>query len=423
MKRIKRLLLVLLTSSSLQVFAQTSDAVFKKIYDLVEQTNFFKANEYYNLQKNNLNKIHQDVVEALLHNAFNQLERSNEKVGKLVQAKNNLPDSLMLKLYRIKEDNAVKLYDYKEAKNTLVTVLQDYKQLLTNDNKSELENNLKIWTALENEAKQQVAIKEHTCLKMEKDKAGLNNLTVSSGENKAEFIFDTGANLSTASETTAKKMGMKIIPAAIEVGTITGEIVSAQLAVCPILKLGAIEIRNSIFLVMKDEALAFPQIGYQIQGILGFPVIEAFKEVQITQDGFFIVPKEETELETKSNLAMDGLTPLVLLNDKHFTLDTGADSTILYSSYFSENRQNIIANYAETDISFGGAGGVKEFKGYKIDFNIAINEKNITLKNVSLLTTGIDEMKNGVYGNIGQDLIRQFDKMTLNFNQMFIKFD
>ena len=28
-----------------------------------------------------------------------------------------------------------------------------------------------------------------------------------------------------------------------------------------------------------------------------------------------------------------------------------------------------------------------------------------------------------VYGNIGQDLIKQFNKMTMNFDKMFIKFD
>ncbi|RTZ46153.1 hypothetical protein EJ377_17055 [Chryseobacterium arthrosphaerae] len=48
--------------------------------------------------------------------------------------------------------------------------------------------------------------------------------------------------------------------------------------------------------MFADQALSFPQISYQINGILGFPVIEALKEVQLTQDDYFIVPEKETKI-------------------------------------------------------------------------------------------------------------------------------
>ncbi len=338
MKQTKRLLLILLTSLTLNAFGQSQNTTFDKIYNLVEQKNFFKALETYNIQKDELATVHQKVIEIFLDNAFNRLKASNKKIDQLIQEKNNLSDSLMLKLYKTKEDNSIKLFNYREAKNTITTIMNNYKKLLSEDDKNEMENSLKIWTALEHEPKQQVKIKEANYLKMNKDKAGLNNLKVSAGKNIVDFIFDTGANLSTTSETTAKQLDMKIIPVDIEVGTITGEKAPAQLAVCPIMTLGNIEIQNAVFLVLKDDGLAFPQIDYSINGILGFPIIEALKEIQTTQDGYFIVPKEETKFEGKSNMAMDGLTPLVLINDKHFTFDTGADHTILYSSYYSENR-------------------------------------------------------------------------------------
>jgi len=423
MKQTKEILLILLVSFSLNVSGQLQNTAFNKIYHLVEQKNFFKASEIYEAQKNELTTVHRQIIEVILDNAFNRLEISNKNITRLTRSKNNLPDSLMLKLYKTKEDNAVKLFDYRAAKNAVTTILADYKKLLSDNDRNEIENNLKIWTVLEREPKQQVKIKEFNRLKMEKDKAGLNNLKVSGDKNTVDFIFDTGANLSTTSETAARQLNMKIIPADIKVGTITGETVFAQLAVCPIMTLGNIEIRNAVFLVLKDDVLAFPQIDYKINGILGFPVIEALKEIQTTPDGYFIVPKKETKYEAKSNMAMDGLTPLILLNDKHFALDTGADHTILYSSYYSENRQEIESNRTQTTIAFGGAAGAKEFKGYKIDISFNVNDKNVTLKNVSVLTHSLEEKENGIYGNIGQDFIRRFDKMTLNFNRMFIKFN
>ena len=421
MKRTK-IVIAFLTLLSLNVWGQTKNTAFIQIYDLIEQKNFFKAKEIYDLQKKDLSDSHQKFVEAFLDNAFNRLEESNNQINQLIKAESNLPDSLILELYKIKEDNYVKLFDYKEAKNALITILKDYKDLLSENEINGIENSLKIWSALENEPKQKTFIKDAVRLKIEKDKVGLNNLKVSKGKDSLNFIFDTGANLSTVPKSTAQLFGMKIIPVDIEVGTITGEKVPAQIAVCPEFKLDNIEILNSIFLVLDDNALAFPQIDYQIYGVLGFPVIEALREIQITRDGYFIVPKEETKNSFESNMAMDGLTPLIYINQRHFTFDTGADRTLFYHSYYIENQKEIDKNYKPEKISFGGAAGRKEFDGYVISVNINILDKEITLKDIQLLKEKIKDSET-VYGNIGQDLIKQFHKMTMNFDRMFIKFD
>ena len=195
---------------------------FIHIYDLIEQKNFFKAKEIYDLQKKDLSDSHQKFVEAFLDNAFNRLEESNNQINQLIKAESNLPDSLILNYIESKRIIA-KLFDYKEAKNALTTILKDYKNLLSENEINEIENSLKIWFALENEPKQKTFIKDAVRLKMEKDKVGLNNLKVSNGKDSLNFIFDTGANLSTVPKSTAQLFGMKIIPVDIEVGTITGE--------------------------------------------------------------------------------------------------------------------------------------------------------------------------------------------------------
>lgn len=421
MKRIK-IVITLLTLLSLTVCGQTENPAFARIYGLIEQKNFFKAKEIYGSQQRELSKTHQKVVEAFLDNAFNRLQESNNQISQLIKAKSDLPDSLILELYRIKEDNNVKLFEYNEARNALIAILKNYKSLLKEDEINETQNSLKIWTALANEPKQKTIIKEAVCLKMERDKAGLNNLKVSNGTDSLGFIFDTGANLSTVSKSSADKFKMKIIPVDIEVGTITGEKVPAQLALCPELKLGSIEIKNVVFLVLNDEALSFPQVDYQIYGILGFPVMEALREIQITRDGYFIVPKEETETKSEPNMAMNSLTPLVYIDKRHFSFDTGADNTMFYHSYYIENKEEIDTSYEPVKISFGGAAGSKEFDGYVINVNMNIMDKEITLNDIHLLKEKIKDDETG-YGNIGQDLIQQFDKMTINFERMFIRFD
>ncbi|WP_261512667.1 retropepsin-like aspartic protease [Chryseobacterium paludis] len=402
-------------------FCQTPVSKFDILYKKIDQKNFFIVHELFEKNKKDLPVEYQYFTEAVLYNAFNKPEESNQKILKLESSKTRLPDSLMLKIWRIKEDNCMKQYDYKGAKKAIEVAINQYNDLLTEDEKSDFKNNLKIWTALENEPRQQVTFNGDTRIKMEKDVANLKNLKISTGEDTMNFIFDTGANISTIAASAARRLKMKIIPADIDVDAITGISVKADLAVCKKLVLGNITIENAIFLVFADTALSFPQINYQINGILGFPVIEALNEVQLTQDDYFIVPEKETKINTPANMAIDGLTPLIFIDGRHFTFDTGADQTMLYAPFYEENKKNIDKEYKGVKISMGGAGGKAEYDGFKVNHTFHILGKQIPLKNINLLKNKIN--KETVYGNIGQDVIRQFNKMTLNFDQMFIKFD
>lgn len=421
MKPFKEIVLLLGVLFCLNACNSEKDVAFNEIYKLTEQDNFFRAKELYDLNKDYLSKPHQQFTEAILNNAFNQLEESERKINLLIKRRKGIPDSLQLKLYELKCDNSIKLYKYKEAKHAILTILSDYRDYLNNEEISDFENSLKIWTALENTPPQQVDIQGKTTIKMGKDIVGLT-LKVSVDKDSLNFIFDTGANLSTTIQSVAMQYNMKIIPVDIEVGTSTDTKVFAQLAVCNRLTMGNINLHNLIFLVLPDENLFISQINHQIYGILGFPVIEALKEIHITQDGNFIVPEKESTFTGNSNMAMDELTPLIYIDKRHFTFDTGADRTMFYHTFYIENKAELDKNYQSKKIGFGGAGGIAEFDGYVINHTFNIGGKEVNLENIGLLKEKINESET-VYGNIGQDLVQQFDTMILNFNQMFIKFE
>lgn len=397
---------------------QTNNPTFNQIYTLIMQKNFFNAKTLYDSKHTSLSNAQQNYLAALLDNAFNKVSLSEQRIANL---KGDFSDSLWFELYKVKEDNAVKAFDYKTAKATAQTMLQQYKYLLSPDGQEDLTNSLHMWTALEHTPPQRVVIHGTNRLKMKKDKAGLNNLVAIAGKDTADFIFDTGANMSTISLSTAKRLHLQIIPADIEVGAITGATVRAQLGVCKQFKLGNIEINNAVFLVLADSALAFPQISYKIEGILGYPVICALKEVQLTQDGYLIIPENETAIHTEPNMAIDRLSPLIFIDGKHYTFDTGADETFLYHNFYEANKEMIAANYKPVHIRFGGAGGKTELEAYKIKHHFNIMEKDVVLDSVPVLKEKINNEL--VYGNIGQDIIRQFKSMTINFDKMFIKFD
>jgi predicted aspartyl protease len=422
-QRILATVLTLLFGTS--VFGQVEDSRFNQVYQLIQQKDFFEAENVYSAHQPSFSVVEGNFIEALLANAFHKPDESNEKIHTLfTNHYNELADSLKLGLLEIRADNSAKRYEYKEAKNAIATILDDYVSLIPEDEVSDYENDLKIWTALENQPKQKIVMSGSNRLKITKDKVGLKNLPVSNGADTLNFLFDTGANFSTVAYSVAKKLNMEIIPTTIEVTSSTGKKVPVQLAVCPKLSLGHIDIYNAVFLVLEDKALSFSHLvfKYKIRGVLGFPIIEALNEVQITKDGYFIVPEEETKFNVKSNMAMDGLTPFISIEDRMYKFDTGANKTMLYTPYYLANQHKIDDKYKLKTIQYGGAGGNVKQKGYIIDIELNLFGKVAKLKNVSLLKEEADERK-GLYGVIGQDLIEKFDKMTINFNRMIIKFD
>lgn len=422
MKSIEKIVVCVILLLTVNSASAQATKFFQEIYDLVENTNYFKAKELFEVNRSQLTTEQQLYLEAVITNAFNQLVESEKSIDEVLSREDKIADSLLFKLYEIRCDNAIKLYKYNEAKDAIHTILDGYKVFLNKEEVLDYENSLKIWTALEHVEPQRVEISGRTVIQMEKDKAGLNNLKVSADKKSFDFIFDTGANLSTTIHSVAKQLKMKLIPVEIDVMTITGTSVVANLAVCEQLALGNIRIQNAIFLVLPDKALSFKEINYQIDGIIGFPIIEALNEIQLTKDGRFIVPEVESTFTENSNMAMNELTPLININDMHFTFDTGAARTMLYSTFYAENKSDIDKHYTPKKISFGGANGMAEFDGFLIDYTFEIGGKDLHLKKIDLVKTKIRDDESS-YGNIGQDLIQEFDSMILNFRQMFIKFE
>ncbi|MEL1244412.1 retropepsin-like aspartic protease [Flavobacterium sp. DGU11] len=417
------LLLLFTITCNAQKNATKASAEYRHAQQLLKDKDYFNARDYISINDKHFSKFERLVLQANTDNIFNRASQSNEKI---VEAFNKFPDqlsdSLQLSLRRLKHANHARLFQYAEANAVVKDILATPTRFLDAAEIADYYNMGNIWTLLAGQPKQEVIVSEATFIKMKRDKAQLTNLPVKAGNVTIDFIFDTGANLSTVTETTAVKLGMKILGGSIQVGSITGATVNAKMAICPQFTIGSITIKNAVFLVFPDSALAFPQIDYQINGIIGFPVIEAMKEIQVTQEDEFIVPKNMTA-KSGQEMALDFLTPVIKINDEYYTFDTGAVSTSLYTKYLEKHKDEIIGAYKETDLDFGGAGGMTTKRGYSVNLPLIINSKQLTLEGVQLFTEKIDSEESHFYGNIGQDLIKQFQKMTINFSAMFVKFD
>ncbi len=422
----KATLIVSILSLLYACHPETSSIEFSRhtrvIDSLVHRKMFFTAREYVLTHQAEFSAYDSLKSYAVLDHVFNRPKLAVERIENvLAQYKPSLPDTVQLQLLQFLQMNYGKLGQYKKAYETTSAILDKYKSSLSYSDRVDYTNMNKIWLNLKDQVPPTIVTHGEVQIKMKRDKLGLQNLPVTNGKDDYDFIFDTGANLCTVTESVAKKWSLRMADSSIEVSSISGKKVKAKLAVCSRLYIDNITADNLVFLVFPDSALFVEQIPYQIKGILGFPLFNALGEIQITSQDDFLVPQQNTQSDVR-NMALDFLNPVLELDGDSYTFDTGADETILYQPYYTKHKKRLEAKYNIQNLLLTGVGGSEHKKGMVIHFETSINKLNVQVDSVQLFTENVKAGGEYYFGNIGQDITSQYDTMILNFKNMFILF-
>jgi predicted aspartyl protease len=260
----------------------------------------------------------------------------------------------------------------------------------------------------------------------QRDPIGDLDVPLQIGEAKQWWIFDTGANVSTITSSTARRLGLIISKGQARTqGGATGAEVPLRTAVIPQLTFGEAILHNVVALVTDDKALDI-DLGknghYQIQGILGYPVLAALGSFTVTGDEMVVSPNSQGSARSTS-LYVEELTPLVMATvngqDLLFGFDTGSSSAEFTSKYLHEFPRQF-ASLKTTEMRFGGAGGERMLPVYHLpQVEVVLGRAAAQLKNVPVLARdrGVDPLDQ-VFGNLGQGLLNQFRTYTIDFSDM-----
>lgn len=399
---------------------------FDNLYQLYSEKKYFKFISQFKETETALNSNQKNICNVFYYSLTNKPAESDKYFTKELISSTEIHDSVKRDLYSTSVINNIWLGDYKKSVENSKIVLKDYSAYIKEKDKEDYENSLVIWESMGGVGKQEVIRKSETKLMMKRDLAGLYNIPVTYNSETFDFIFDTGANFSTITESYAKKLDLVFTEGIIKVGAITGKKIDSRIAWAKSFFIGNMEIKNTLFLVLKDEDLSFAGGLYKINGIIGFPVIAEMGELIISQDGGLTVPLTASVTE-KNNLLIDGFNPVVEVDYKNnpmcFTFDTGARTTMLYVPFLKDYEKEISAEYKIEDIKFGGAGGDVKVPGYNLkNIKLKIADDDVNLATVSLISQSLKEKEEVMYGNLGQDFISKFDNMILNFKYMSIDF-
>src|ERR1022692_1375054 len=404
---------------------ESESSIEKTLQALLQNGEYFKLKTELQENQAKLSVDNLQFYQAFVESAFNHYPKSILLSKSLLEkSDSSLQDSTRVNLLLLLRDNYFKTYQYKKATETGQEILTNYKAIL-GDRLHDIENSLLIHEGLKDIPPQQIGLKK-VSLKWKYNKLGLIEIPIKTKTSTLGIVFDTRAHISTVTQSFAKKMGLRILDASFEESNgLTGIKFKSGLGVADTLYLGDMLIQNAVFQILPDEQLHFPSINYTLDGILGFQVITQLNEVQIYRDGDFIISPVSTTVNL-NNLAFDGSTTVISViqgtDTLSFHFDTGATGSEFYSNYFNRYKPEIIKNGKTDMVETGGAGGSVKTLDYILPtINLKIGEKKIELKDVAIHTT--PSFKGQKYnGNIGQDVIAQFDEMVLNFEYMYLAF-
>jgi Aspartyl protease len=392
---------------------------------LLEARDYFALRSDLEKTGTNISTERKMYFRAFAESAFNHCPESIALIEALLGRTDAFPaDSARVDLLLLLRDNYFKTFQYAKAARTGREALGKYKGLL-GDRLHDVENTLLIHDGLSTVPAQTVDL-VRTSIKWKPNTLGLIEIPIRTGQAELPIVFDTRAHISTVTASFARKLGLRILDVTYEESSgITGKKFQSGLGIADRLYIGGVLVRHAVFQVLPDEQLYFPSFKFTLQGILGFPVITQLKEVHIFKNGDFVISPTGGASALR-NLAFDGSTTVLSVRQGNDTLsfhfDTGATGSEFYSTYFDRYRQSIVKEGQRHTVETGGAGGSIKIDVYALPVvDLSISDRKVVLTEVGVRTTPAFKGQR-YYGNLGQDVIRQFDEMVLNFVSMYVDF-
>lgn len=257
------------------------------------------------------------------------------------------------------------------------------------------------------------------------EKGALMFIPVTFRSKTFQFILDTGAEKTMFSQRLADELGLRTICDSIRIEGLGSRL--GSLAIADSLCIGNIVYKNPMVAVLPPNP-AVDTLLY-IDAILGCDFLIAVGEVQIYPKKKKIVfPTTPTPspLPEKNLVLMNGGGPYLeaWTGDERLLMlfDTGNSTGGMYPSYYQKHKKRIEAKSTPDTVLVGGMD-LYTATVYRLPgFPLRTGGSEIGIDNMIVETAenGPSHMEQSGDGALGMDFIRQFRKVTINFDQMYV---
>jgi hypothetical protein len=361
---------------------------------------------------------------GMMANVFNHPEESAAFLNAyLKRAGESAPKERAKVALSAMADDFIKMFQYGLAAETRANLLTLVRADLKPGEIADSERVIRFWKALQGSPPQTVTISEYTLAPI----VGRMEVMADLGDLEVALLPDTGSSISLITRADAERLGFNILDAPIQVGTATGEGILARPAIVPEMRIGGVVIRNSLFLVVPERMLYFPEIQRQRSGTVGFPVLNAMKEITLSRSTF-TVPVHPS-LGGGPDFFLDQTNPVLKVGYAgrrlYFLLDTGGFSSELYPPFFRAFRKDIVKKGIPGLAVVEGVGTQVEIPTYLmggLTFVLGGHEVNFG-RDLVILTKPTSEESDVYDGVFGVDLLSLFSRMTINYESMGFALD
>ena len=406
--------------------AQEAD---QRIGNLINQADWFTLDEEYpKLEKEMQSVMLKKLAEALINMYFNNPNKALVLIDSLVaHHQDDLGFEATSNMVAVKSQILGEQGRYAESADNVIDFLNQIKSFSQVDNFPAHVAIAKLYNEIRNEkAPEIIRSNGNTEIPMyiEKARKGvLMFIPVTIRGKIYRFIFDTGANSTFVSERFANEIGLRIVRDSF---TITGvETANGKSGTIDSLIIGDIIFKHPIIIIAPPN----PAVDtiYQLDAVLGMDFIRRIGETQIfPKEGKILFPKEQTKLpETGRNLLISNMHPYLktFSNNQRliFHFDSGDSRAGLYFPYYQKNKNDIEKHGIKDTIRLSGFGGIRIVEGYILpQIPLQIGGTNAELTNINVSTESLTNVQKQEDGSLGMDFIQLFQKVTINFDKMFV---
>jgi predicted aspartyl protease len=240
----------------------------------------------------------------------------------------------------------------------------------------------------------------------------------------ATFFFDTGAWPNVMGESEAKRLGLRIAEASGSMGTMTNR-TSFRTAVADELVVGGVRLKNVSFTVLPDDSEPWSLLPLGRRGLIGIPVILAFRTLRWAQDGTVRIGEKPAPFDMhNANLIFDNdhLAISVRLEGRSAfgAVDTGAEGTDLFRE-LAVQFPSILESGKKGTTQVRGIGGAELYE------SVTLPEITFEIGGIHAILRSQDVLMNrgirSYVGNFGLDVFQQGRAFKFDFTAMRLELE
>jgi hypothetical protein len=221
------------------------------------------------------------------------------------------------------------------------------------------------------------------------------------------------------------RLGLALLPGVGQTQAgLTGIENPLRVAILPTLPLGGATLHNVVVLVLEDANLnvGVGKNKYQINAILGYPIFQSLGTITFLHSGRFVAGDAQFENRLGTHMYLKGLTPVIECSvagiSLPFSFDTGASGTALFSRYYDRFHTQSSNWTRGVNKSYGAGGVVKRRVYMQPEVQLGVGDKTAIIRKITIYTNSTGSGIDDFYGNLGQDIVANFDSFTLDFKTM-----